>query len=322
MIKFSSGIPEKSWDEQLIKLDGHFLQSSKWAKFQQSLGNDLYSARGSDFCWLAIIKKVFGFKYLYVPYGPTVRNKLALKKALGSLGDQAKKFGADFIRVEPIGSLDSLDLKQEKLLPAKSVQPKHTSVLDLKKSEEELRSDLSSGHRNPINTAKNRGLVIRQDNSSEGLKIFLKMLKETSGRNKFKIFPDIYYQILAKSLFLDGSAKLFTAYAKNQPIASSIVFDFANTRYYAHAAAFNQLNRQYKASVFLVWSMIIDAKKSGKEAFDFWGISPNDDPSDPWAGLTRFKKSFGGQKKDYLGTWDYPVKQKKYKLYKMIRKLK
>ena len=40
--------------------------------------------------------------------------------------------------------------------------------------------------------------------------------------------------------------------------------------------------------------------------FRFWGIAPTDDPDHERAGYNRFKRSFGGQVKEYAGTWDLP----------------
>jgi hypothetical protein len=49
--------------------------------------------------------------------------------------------------------------------------------------------------------------------------------------------------------------------------------------------------------------------------FDFWGIAPTDDPDHERAGYNRFKRSFGGQVKEYAGTWDLPIHAVKYSLY-------
>jgi lipid II:glycine glycyltransferase (peptidoglycan interpeptide bridge formation enzyme) len=48
--------------------------------------------------------------------------------------------------------------------------------------------------------------------------------------------------------------------------------------------------------------------------FDFWASRPTDDPDHKRAGYTRFKRSFGGQVKEYAGTWDLPNHAVKYSL--------
>jgi FemAB family len=45
-----------------------------------------------------------------------------------------------------------------------------------------------------------------------------------------------------------------------------------------------------------------------------WDIAPTDDPDHKGAGDTRSKRSFGGQVKEYAGTWDLPIHAVKYSL--------
>jgi lipid II:glycine glycyltransferase (peptidoglycan interpeptide bridge formation enzyme) len=42
--------------------------------------------------------------------------------------------------------------------------------------------------------------------------------------------------------------------------------------------------------------------------------APTDDPDHKRAGYTRFKRSFGGQVKEYAGMWDFPIHAVKYSL--------
>ena len=50
-----------------------------------------------------------------------------------------------------------------------------------------------------------------------------------------------------------------------------------------------------------------------------WGIAPTDDPDHKRAGYTRFKRSFGGQVKEYAGMWDLPIHAVKYSLYRTAK---
>jgi hypothetical protein len=50
-----------------------------------------------------------------------------------------------------------------------------------------------------------------------------------------------------------------------------------------------------------------------------WGIAPTDDPDHKRAGYTRFKRSFGGQVKEYAGMWDLPIHAVKYSLYRAAK---
>ena len=76
------------------------------------------------------------------------------------------------------------------------------------------------------------------------------------------------------------------------------------------------------APTALLAEIIFDAKRQGKQLFDFYGITDSTDPSHRWAGFTRFKKSFGGHQQFLSYTYDMPVKTLQYKSYQIARKLR
>ena len=45
----------------------------------------------------------------------------------------------------------------------------------------------------------------------------------------------------------------------------------------------------------------------GLKYYDFWGIAPTDDPNHRFAGVTIFKKGFGGERIDWVHAHDLPV---------------
>jgi lipid II:glycine glycyltransferase (peptidoglycan interpeptide bridge formation enzyme) len=94
----------------------------------------------------------------------------------------------------------------------------------------------------------------------------------------------------------------------------------AKTRYYAHAGSFDEA-RKLQANSPLLTYLIIDAKKSGMKIFDFYGVSPANEPSNPWAGFSKFKRSFGGYDKKFSGTWEFPLNKLNYKILNTGRKL-
>ena len=65
--------------------------------------------------------------------------------------------------------------------------------------------------------------------------------------------------------------------------------------------------------------MISDARHAGAHPFDFWAIAPTDYSDHKRAGYTRFKRSFGGQVKEYAGMWDLPIHAVKYSLYRAAK---
>lgn len=321
MLMKTSELPQ-DWDERLVKVDGSILQSRPWAQFQGSLKRKAVWDEGDGWQWLAFVRESHGLKYLMCSYGPTAKSQEEYTKALDSLIGAAKELKVDFIRIEPRFGIDSDTLQALGGYKIREVQPENTQIVELNKSLDELRSDLSSGHRNSINGVERRGIAINKTSDNEDFNEFLKMLKDTARNSRVKFFPPSYYQAVWNTLGQSGNAVMYLAKIDEKPIAAALFYDYGHTRYYAHAGAWQLLNRKLNASAPLVWQGLIDAKEDGKTHFDLWGIAPEGVPNHPWAGITSFKQSFGGERVKYGGTWDIPVNKPKYKLYRMYRRLR
>lgn len=309
-----------NWNQTIQARGGHVLQSSEWASFQASIGRQPYFGLSNDWFWLAFNRQVTGLHYLLAAHNPNISTDPAT--ALDSLKIKASDLHCDFIRVEPVGNITHEQMIELGAKKIGDVQPAHTLVLDLTKSEEELRSGLESGHRNRINTGEKRGISIARTTDLKIIPHFLKLLHDTADRAKITNHPDWYYEKMAKNLIDQGIASFYTATVEDNPASISLIFDWGNTRYYAHTGNDQVLNRQYKAAVSNVWQMILDAKANGMKYFDFWGIAPPDQPDHAWSGLTGFKKGFGGEVVGNIGTYDIPLNKAKYQLYTGYRKLR
>jgi lipid II:glycine glycyltransferase (peptidoglycan interpeptide bridge formation enzyme) len=307
-----------SWDASQIELDAHFLQSAEWAQFQQVYGREVLHGQSNIWSWLGTLQSAKLVRFLSLPYGPTVKTDVA--GCLESIEAAAKEAKLDFLRIEPVGTISSVELEAAGYHEVKPVQPKYPWVLDLAPSEEELRAGLERGHRNRINTAPKRGITVEQSTDLSLLDEFLRLLHDT-GSGRFANHPDSYFRTMAETLIPAGVARFFVARAEGKSVSISLVYDWNGVRYYAHTGNDQALNRQYKASVYLVWQMILDAKAHGFKQFNFWGVTPNDDPSDPWYGFSQFKKAYGGRLDEQLGTWEKPLNSVKYKIYDTKRKL-
>jgi len=81
-------------------------------------------------------------------------------------------------------------------------------------------------------------------------------------------------------------------------------------------------------SYLLQWEAIKEGKKRGCKTYNFWGIAPESEleakKDHPWKGLSLFKKGFGGYKKEYVKTQDFPLSWKYWPIYlfEEIRKRK
>lgn len=308
------------WDNLQKSLGASVLQSRDWADVQAQMGRRSFFAWSNHWSYVGFERRGSGVRYLLLPYGPTA--SVEGTEALQSILELAKKESFDFVRIEPRGKISLPEIANVGASEVGEFDPKYTQVVDLTQSIEELRKDLNSGHRNLINGTARRELVIDQSDKDSDFEHFLDMLDDTSKRAKVKFHPHEYYKDVWKVMGARGSARLYIATHENQPVASALFYDYNGVRYYAHAGAFQQLNRKLNASVSLLWQAIIDAKDLGMTGFDMWGVAPGDDPKHKWAGITAFKKGFGGKTISHLGTFDVPINVRKYKLYKAYAKLR
>lgn len=322
MTTWHAGAPDEQWDLNLFKKGGHFTQSSHWAAVQSALGKKVFHAKGATWQCVAIVESGQLGTRIYCPYGPHVTSLNGFDLAISALKHLAKQQDASYIRVEPIAYLGEKQLAVRGLKRSpKDYQPRYTWVKDLTKPEDDLLAEMTSTNRNLFRTANKKGLTFKESRSIGDLPIFLTMMHEVAKHTGIKPFSDDVFQAIASTLLPRNAAKLYLATHNGKPVASALVYDSPNTRYYAHAASYHEARKLHPGSPLLS-TMIFDAKKLGQKEFDFFGIAPPNQPNHRWSGFTHFKQSFGGHEKTYLGTWELPTKPLHYAAYRLAHKAK
>ena len=316
-------------------------QSKLWQKLQDDLGENCIFKEGKDYHFLAIEMKTPVGNYLYCPYGPVAKNESAFKEALIEIKNLAREKGAIFIRIEP------QDKDYQKLLPknakkSKDLNPKDTWVLDLTPEKAGIITNFSQGTRTRFNTFSKKGLEVEKTKNPDEIKHLVKLQNQLFKAKNLHTFSEKYLRTELEQPFAtlylvkyhtpeqatdsanksNNQTPLSSQPAPDdgQILAASLFFNYDGTRYYMQSAADNTF-KKLPATVALLTTAIFDAKEQGIKLFDFWGIAPDDAPKDhPWIGFTEFKKSFGGEARHYLGTYDLPISAAKYKLYQSTRK--
>jgi len=290
----------------------NLLQSKEWEEFEKAMGNETFWVDDALFIKSHLFKKR---NYLYCPRGPNELTEEFLNKAI----ELGKKEGAIFVRVEPL-EISNLKSQISKLIKTKDVNPPSTLVLDLTKSDKEILSEMKQKARYNINLARKKGVEVEVTNDPAKAEIFYHILKETTFRDGFSAHSLRHYKKQLEVLGKKGIIKLYLAKYEDKYIAGNIVSFFGNTVSYLHGASSNHY-RNVMAPYLLQWEAILDAKSGGYDYYDFWGIAPDDSLRHKWAGVTRFKKGFGGMQIDYPGTFDVVISKWGYFLYKVGRVL-
>ena len=317
-----AGVAGADWDSALQRMGGHFLQSTLWQRVQAALGHDVIWSRDERWMWAGAIRSGRFPRYVYLPHGPTAASAPAMTAALGDAMRAARERSLDFVRAEPAGDIAADALKSTGAQQTRSIQPRWTWVLGLTPAEADLRKGLSAGHRGAINAASRRGLTIRSSTEPDDIEVFVRLQKTSVAAGRFRGQGESYHRIVATTLMPEHAAVLYIAEADGEAVAAALCFDFAATRYYAHAVSNPDAGRRLQAAAPLVWAMILDARAGGARWFDFWGIAPGGRPGHPWEGFSQFKRSFGGEAVERAGTWDLGVRPMRHRLYRFAARLR
>ncbi|CAN5365705.1 hypothetical protein BH11ACT4_BH11ACT4_04330 [soil metagenome] len=298
----------------------HFLQSPPWARFQESFGRSTVRGSGEGWSYQAFLESGKFTTRLYAPYGPVVDGVESLKSALAALSADARRLGATFVRVEPIQRIEPEQLRALGLRPVHRVQPELTWRVDLTEGSAAVLAGMTKTSRNLYNTYAKKGLSIRRSQDPADIEALIRLLPQVASRTKMRPHSAEYLRGQARTLLPTGDAALYIVESGGTAVATSLVYDDAGRRYYGHAASDYEFRNVHPGNALVV-KMLLDAVEQGQAEFDFCGIAPENEPNHPWAGFSRFKKSFGGYEFPYSGTWELPVDRARYLAYSLLRRV-
>jgi peptidoglycan pentaglycine glycine transferase (the first glycine) len=312
-------LDSQQWNAFILKYgprSGRFLQSWEWGEFQRVVGEQVERyilKEASDPVAVALVlKRSFPLlgSYWYLPKGP-VASKTLSRELLTSLLDDPAVFS---FRIEPKDSYGGLSQKTIDL------QPAQTNILDLHQSEEDLLSGMHQKTRYNIRLADRKGVRILTE--EQVLDDVWSLFEETGTRGGFRLHTKTYFEKMLRVLSTEACrAFLATAWFNDQPIASTIMLDFGETRTYLHGAS-DRKHGKLMAPYLLHWELIQSAKKAGFKWYDWWGVAPEDATQHPWEGISRFKRGFGGDDVKSPGTLDVVLKPGRYTFYSLIRAIR
>jgi len=308
----------------------NIFQSKEWEEFKLATGYQK-SYRINDI--LVLQKNLpLGRTMLYSPLvgseaAGIMNNELGIREFSEQVSNLGKSNNSIFYRLElnvPIQD-SKFKILNSAFGFAKSfeeMQPEHTLILNIASSEEEILSQMKEKGRYNIKIAQRSGLTLKTALSSgPELDDFYKLYQLTGKRHGITFRGKNYFATLLDILGKSDLAKLYLAYHEDTPVAGSIVVDSGDTAIYMFGASNNEF-RNLMAPYLLHWQAILDAKAKNQIKYDFFGIAPDDNPGHPWAGVTRFKKQFGGHQVDILGSFDLIFKPLEYQIFKIAEKIR
>ena len=307
-----------------------FLQSWNWGEFWKRQGHKIWrlGVYDGEALMLAVLAvKIIAKRGTFL----LVQHNVGISEILlNKLKEIAKKEKCDFIRMAPLLERTKENIKLFKDLGFKKA-PMHASAyeatwkLSLIKPEEELLSDMRKTTRYLIKqTQKNPDILIEKSDELSDFATYKRLNEELVKRQHFIQFSDEYikneFEIFAK----DRQALWIFGKYKGEARAAALVIFWSGKGFY-HQAASDSSFAKLSIPYLVQWEAIKEAKKRGCKIYDFWGyVDPQKYSKHPWAGPSLFKMGFGGYKKEYVKTQDYPLSLK-YRLtyiFESFRKIR
>lgn len=332
-IRLATEADQKAWD----RTASHPLGSWAWGEFRRAMGVDvvrlavlkntnsreglvppvpnLSEGRFSE-GWQLTFHKIPSMPWTigYFPKGPAPTKQMV--EELAKLGREKR---AIFIQLEPDVLANNGTMKQWNNVKS-SHHPlftKYTFLLDLTKPEDQLLTAMHPKTRYNIRLAKKHGVGVSEDNSSHACEAYLRLTRETTGRQGFYAHNTDYHRKMWEIMHKANVAHLFTATYQGKTLAAWIVFVWKDTIYYPYGASSRE-HRDVMAPTLLLWEIIRWAKRKGLKQFDLWGaLGPSTSwrISDPWYGFHRFKQGFNPTLVEFIGSYDLVINPVLYRLY-------
>lgn len=319
---------QETWEKLVAENPaGGFHQSFEWANFKEletwsihkiGIFNQNHQLIGG-----AIVHKFYfpeKTNFINIPEAPILNwnneeelfwQWRLLETTLHKITDTSKDQLTTHIRIEPRTPHIPEWLLSTFTKTHLNLQPRHTQQLDLAPSASEILAQMKPKCRYNIRLAQKNNIQIKKitDISKADLKLFYDLYSETTTRNKFEQKDFHFFQN-----FLAGChpiTTLYLAYHENNPLAAALVINHGSRVTYMYGASSNT-NRNLMPTYLLHWQIIQDSKNSGHTQYDLWGTCAENDPTHEWAGLTKFKKQFGGNSLNFIGAYDQVLQKDAY----------
>jgi lipid II:glycine glycyltransferase (peptidoglycan interpeptide bridge formation enzyme) len=300
---------KETWNQWIISLDLEFysfLQSWEWWEVQVSLWKKvlrlgIFDSAKCIWYILCIQVNAKRGKYILIPHGPLISKDYVPHEVFSWIQDNlrktAEKYASYFIRINSCFKNTLENKNKFKKLWFRDA-PMHenvedTHLLDIRLSEEDLLKNMKKGDRYYINRAIKEWVEIKISNSEEQIATLIEMHKDHSKWSDWKHKYTAFSEDFIRSLYDKFWNNITTISASYDWNVESILMTikFGKTCVY-YVAASDIKNPKFSPNYLCQWEAIKSAKARWAEMYNFWGVSPDNNPKHPIAGVSKFKRKF------------------------------
>jgi lipid II:glycine glycyltransferase (peptidoglycan interpeptide bridge formation enzyme) len=324
---------KEQWEKFLAQRpEANFLQSWNWGVFHERLGKKVFRVGFFEdstmvAAALCVTEKAKRGTYLTIAGGPLLdwKNTHLLSFVCEELKKVAQKEECVFVRIRP-QEIESNELRAQVAKLGFVEAPMHltadlTLQLDLTKSEEELLAEMRKNTRYEVRRVAKEEIIVKTSTSEEDIKEFYKHQLALATKHNFVPFSYEFLYEQFRTFAEDNQVVLFHAYKNDQLLASAFIIFYHQEAVY-HYGISTPANDRLPGSYACQWAAIQWAKANGGLHYNFWGIAPQDKPDHRFAGVSLFKRGFGGQEVQYLPAHDLAVNWKygATRTFELVRK--
>ncbi|MCL2110470.1 peptidoglycan bridge formation glycyltransferase FemA/FemB family protein [Microgenomates group bacterium] len=321
----------EEWEGWLAtREEASFLQSWEWGVFQENIDHPIrrigfYRAEELIGVMLTVVEPAKRGRYLTVPGGPIIdwENAALAELAVMEMKKIAREEKCVFVRVRP--QIEETNLNKImffKLGFRKAPIHMHAELthrLDLTKSTEELQREMRKATRYEIRRAQKLGVEIKKTTEKEAMERFYQIQLETAKRQGFTPFGEKFLAEQLATFAAVGAATLYEAWYEGKYLAGAMIVSYGAEAVY-HYGVSTEAGRKVSGAHLIQWTAIQEAKAQGKVIYNFWGVAPEEEREHRFAGLSLFKRGFGGEDFAYLHAQDLAMRKAKYLVVNMFEK--
>ena len=301
-----------------------FLQSWEWWEIQRLSWKKItryWIYNDWTLIWIFLLIKVIAkrWNYFFIPHWPLIKWDffLEFKWVLNNLKMIAKQENMSFIRLNsPVKNTiwNKNDFKSIWFINA----PMHehaedTHLLDLKIPEDELLMNIKKKDRYYINRAIKEWVTIRIDNDVDNIEKLIEMHYNHAHRTNWKNTYSAFLASFIKNLYKVFWDNISTISASYEWITESILMTIKFWKVCVYYVASSDIKHpKFSPNYLCQWEAIKKAKNDWCEIYNFWWVSPDNNPKHPIAWVTKFKRKFAWYDYSLLHAQDLILSSKYY----------
>jgi peptidoglycan pentaglycine glycine transferase (the first glycine) len=206
-------------------------------------------------------------------------------------------------------------------------EPRHTHCVNRRATEHERLLAMKPKGRYNVGLARRHGVAVVEDNTDRGLDDFLAIRDDTARRQDLKRRSHRYFADMRREFgpprslralppegtvsgfgragSTDGPrAHFFFAELAGRRLACALVIRFGERATYLYGGSLDE-QRDVMAPHLLHHEIMNRMAAAGCTCYDLWGTAPPGKPEHDWAGISAFKRKFGGTDIAHVPTLDY-----------------